>query len=85
MTRNGGAETGEVARELREGARMAERGLKEWPTEHTEYTERETRGGSRGNGKWGGVYLTTKPTKDTKGGGTGMTGKRNGDLRGCGG
>ncbi len=29
--------------------------------------------------------FTTKHTKDTKGGGAGMTGKRNGDLRGCGG
>ena len=38
----------------------------EWPTEHTEYTERGARGGSRGNGKWGGVYLTAKHTNDTK-------------------
>ena len=45
----------------------------EWPTAYTAYTERGTNS------------LTTKYTKDTKGGGAGMTGKRNGDLRGCGG
>jgi len=40
----------------------------EWPTEHTEYTERGARGGSRGNGR-GRNFFTTKDTKYTKGGG----------------
>jgi hypothetical protein len=40
----------------------------EWPTEHTEYTERETRGGNRGNER-GRNFFTTKDTKDATGGG----------------
>jgi hypothetical protein len=72
------------------GAKGRERGRgdsEEWPTEHTEYTERETRGGSRGNGKWGGVYLTAKYTNDTKREAEegGDDGKTKWGLRGCGG